>query len=117
MPSGTKVWFRVLVDEALEPSCGKLIVEFDRNHSTADYPMENIGRSADGYYRFQTAVTIQDTGLYWYSFVFRTKEDWISVGRSAERNRAEIQVSPEPWQQTVYRRKYPAPSWLEGGVI
>ena len=117
VPSGTKVWFRVLVDEALEPSCGKLIVEFDRNHSTADYPMENIGRSADGYYRFQTAVTIQDTGLYWYSFVFRTKEDWISVGRSAERNRAEIQVSPEAWQQTVYRRKYPAPSWLEGGVI
>ena len=39
------------------------------------------------------------------------------MGRSAERNRAEIQVSPEPWQQTVYRRKYPAPSWLEGGVI
>ncbi|MGN1383263.1 MAG: alpha-amylase family glycosyl hydrolase, partial [Eubacterium sp.] len=119
VPAGSRVRFQILAAEDIHPQDARLVIEFDKNHSTAEYlmHMSDTPAETDAYKVFETSVRIYDTGLYWYHFRILTDEGWICAGKSPRGNRAMITDVPAAWQQTVYRRKYLAPEWLYGGVF
>ncbi len=119
VPAGSRVRFRILAAEDIHPQDARLVVQFDKNRSTAEYlmHMSDTPAETDAYKVFETSVRIYDTGLYWYHFRIQTDQGWVTAGKSQTGNRAVITDMPAAWQQTVYRRKYPAPEWLYGGVF
>jgi phosphomannomutase/glycosidase len=119
VPAGSRVRFQILAADDIAPREAKLVVEFDKNHSIAEYPMKMSDTPAetDAYKVFEVSVRIYDTGLYWYHFSVRTDEGWLQAGKSPRGNRAVVTEAPASWQQTVYHRKYLAPEWLYGGVF
>jgi len=117
--SGTYLEICILVDEELRPTSASMIVIFDKENSSAAYKMEpDMSETAlDGYICFQSGFKIEDTGLYWYEFEIVTEQGVLHAGRDAWNNRAVLSDDRVMWQQTVYKRSYPVPEWICGGVF
>ncbi|MDD5921923.1 MAG: alpha-amylase family glycosyl hydrolase [Eubacteriales bacterium] len=120
-PSGTEIRFRILTEETFQVQKAWVVVIFDRNNSVARYQMAKSETrvETDTYVQFEVSFAFHDTGLYWYSFELETPEGIKKVSRSLGDNRAEIAdgIRVVSWQHTVYRRLYPVPKWIEGGVF
>jgi len=111
----TELSFRLLVSEELHPVAVRLIIKYDRHDMPAVYEMEATGRNGCSNV-YSVCFTIHDTGLYWYHFEVLTEDGLLRIGKGAE-NRAVVTDEPGAWQQTVYKRAYDAPEWIDGGVF
>lgn len=115
--SDTEVRFLVYVGAGLLAEEAVLAVRFDKDGGTAWYGMSRA--TAGEFTSFTVSVRIHDTGLYWYWFRVKTQDGWVNVRKSARGNRVEIYEEDGglPWLQSVYRRRYKVPEWIEGGVF
>ncbi|MGI6206423.1 MAG: glycoside hydrolase family 13 protein [Anaerovoracaceae bacterium] len=129
LKSGDLLKLRIAVagDEDISISEVSVVVEFDKNKSTASYRMDpaeemsdekgSVSCGEDGFRYYEAVFHIIDTGLYWYHFEIKAGDDVVKIGKSGPDNKAVVSSAPAPWQQTVYKRKYDVPEWLCGGVI
>lgn len=118
--SGTEVEFRILVAEEVYVRDARLAVIFDKNSSIAYYKMEreDTPPETDDYYAYTVKIRIIDPGLYWYHFEMDTGSGRIIAGKSGPDNKAVFSRDEyNSWQQTVYKRQYSVPEWIQGGVI
>ena len=111
--SGTEVTFDIYVSNSLAPRGMKLVMKYDRHDEPAYYEMDTHLAEFDGI-GFTVSVKIHDTGLYWYHFLLETDSGEIRIGKG-EGGKAVISDDPVSWQQTVYKREYKVPDWIEGG--
>ncbi len=117
---GTMVTFRLLAGRWLEVRSAELLLLFDKagerraiTMAAAETPVQT-----DDYLMYTASVRMEARGLYWYAFVLHTAAGDLQVTRSAADNRAEVTAGDAPWwQQTVFRRDYEVPDWIEGGVF
>lgn len=68
-------------------------------------------------YRFYDGEITPAEGLYWYSFRYTSDYGEFFVGRSEHSLGVVSGSAGEPWQLTVYDRRYTTPDWLDGGII
>lgn len=115
--SGEILKLRLYVGIDLEPRSVKVVFRYDRHTQPAVYEMEGTERTSGGQYvAWEGAFPVFDTGLYWYYFIVDTPAGEISFGPEGTGNPRDS-WNQGSWQQTVYKRKYDVPQWLQGGVI
>ncbi|WP_077389831.1 glycoside hydrolase family 13 protein [Mobilibacterium timonense] len=116
--SGDVLELRIYVHSDLDPLGVRVFFLYDRHTQPALYEMDPAGTgAADGsYIQYETSFPVYDTGLYWYYFQIETGKGIINVGRDGGTG-CMITGSPMSWQQTVYKREYQIPGWLQGGII
>lgn len=118
--AGTTVDFNLLLSPEATNSDLRMIVINDKSNDKTIHPMmlrykEDLSTSR--FLNYTCSVKIPSKGLYWYYFVCKCGTDIFYIGKNPDNNRAIITNEPIAWQQTVYERSYPPPSWLYGGVI
>ncbi len=121
--AGTRVTYRLPVSRLLSSWQVTLQVLFDKDTEYVDYPMEPLpslpkDNFSKDYVVFVATVPYGDTGLYWFRFRLTKDGREMYFGKDAATGEPSQQDnSPAAWQQTVYLRKYHAPTWLYGGVM
>lgn len=117
IPSGTDLRLRLGVEKSAAISSATVVMKYDRHDRPAYYTMRrNCDLDENDFEYFETEFPIYSRGLYWYYFVIKNEEGLRFVGREWKTNTAAIQEEPSSWQQTVYRRDWKEPAWIEGGV-
>lgn len=136
--SGTRLRIRLLIDKGIVVRDAFVVMKYDRHEAPATYRLrpvegteasrafrmphirdardEKNAQDGSGYYVYQTDFNVFDTGLYWYRFEITTDLGSFRVGRGPD-GKSVIAESPEPFQLTVFSRKYREPSWIYGGVF
>ncbi len=117
---GTVTLFRLLTARSLGVKSAELQITFDKDSSMRTFGMEagETPVETDDFLMYTVSVPMEKRGLYWYSFILHTDGSDIHVNRSDADNRAVMSYAPGlSWQQTVYRRDYEVPEWIEGGVF
>lgn len=116
----TPVEFNILLSPEATNSDLRLIIINDKNNDKTIHPMMllyNEDQTTSGHLNYTCSVKIPTKGLYWYYFICKCGSDVFYIGKNPDNNRAILTTEPVAWQQTVYERSYPPPSWLYGGVI
>ena len=112
---GARFGVRLQISQVVNPSKVRLIVYGDDNKQSYEYVMYRDA-SGNGYDSYVADVSFKK-GLYFYYFVMDgvTYERFVGIGENKQASLYYDNV--RPWQLSVYKNKYPNPSWLNKGVM
>ena len=106
---------RLQISQVVNPVTVTMVVYSDDRTQSYEYVMYKDA-SGDGYDSYIADVSLKK-GLYFYYFVMDgvTYERYIGIG--ADKKASFYYDNVQPWQLSVYKNKYPAPAWLNKGVM
>lgn len=112
---GARFGVRLQISQVVNPQKVTLVVYGDDRTQNYNYVMYKDA-SGDGYDSYIADVSLKK-GLYYYYFVMDgvTYERFIGIG--ADKKACLYYDNVQPWQLSVYKNKYPCPSWLNKGVM
>lgn len=112
---GARFGVRLQISQVVNPSKVRLIVYGDDGKQSYEYVMYKDA-SGNGYDSYVADVSFKK-GLYFYYFVMDgvTYERFVGIGDDKKASLYYDNV--RPWQLSVYKSKYPNPSWLNKGVM
>ncbi len=112
--AGTEVWLRVCLPRDFGVTSCKLILTRD---GSPDRITDMTWDNTDGIEEWwQTAIKINEPGLFFYSFRYENSWGKTDIGPGKETHLGEI-CSTDKWQLTVYFPDFRTPDWIKGGVI
>jgi len=112
---GVKFGVRLQLSQQVKPSSVKMVVYSDDRSFFNEYIMYKDA-SGEGYDSYLADVSFTK-GLYFYYFVMDGVSYERYIGITADKRAGFYYDNVQPWQLSVYKNKYPAPAWLNKGVM
>lgn len=112
--AGTELWLRVCLPRDFGVTSCKLILTKDGSpECITDMTWDNTDGIEEWW---QTAIKIDEAGLFFYSFRYENSWGKTDIGPGKETHLGEI-CSTDKWQLTVYSPDFRTPDWIKGGII
>lgn len=110
---GQVCYFGILVPESCPAKRVFLVLEKDEGKEKS-FEMRR-GEAENLYVRFETEISLEENGLYFYRFYIEKENGGFSLFKQGF-NDTNMEAG-EKWQITCYDKKYVAPEWAKGAVI
>ncbi len=111
---GETLKLRLLLHNDAFCSAAYIVLTDDFAGTTTELPL-NAGERLDDYQFWDCELNL-NTGLYWYYFRYESRYGEFFVTKCSH-SIGFVSRDGMQWQQTVYKKNYETPKWLNGGII